>query len=141
MNSKVPRGIRNNNPLNIRVGNRWLGEVEKPTDTKFEQFEDMKWGVRAAFIILKNYIRRYKLDTIPDIVSRWAPKNENDTSNYVKRVVELSGFSSTYRFDWSKKQDMIALFQAMCKVENGVGIDVSDIERGYYLALGGNHKL
>ena len=101
----------------------------------------MKWGVRAAFIILKNYIRRYKLDTIPAIVSRWAPNNENDTSNYVKRVVELSGFSSTYRFDWLNINDMTALFQAMCMVENGVGIDVLDIKKGYYLALGGDHRL
>lgn len=141
MNSKVPRGIRNNNPLNIRVGNRWSGELEHPTDKDFEQFYAMKWGVRAAFIILKNYIRRYKLETIPEIVSRWAPKNENDTSNYVKRVVELSGFSSTYRFDWLNINDMIALFQAMCKVENGVEIDVSIIKEGYYLALGGDHRL
>lgn len=141
MNCKEPRGIRNNNPLNIRIGNRWQGEVSTPTDTQFEQFEDMKWGVRAAFIILKNYIRRYKLYTIPDIISRWAPNNENNTSNYVKRVLEISGYSSRHRFDWQNINEMTALFQAMCKVENGVGIDVSIIKEGYYLALGINGKL
>lgn len=141
MNSKKPRGIRNNNPLNIRIGNRWQGEVSTPTDTQFEQFESMKWGVRAAFLILKNYIRRYKLYTIPDIISRWAPNNENDTSNYIKRVLEISGYSSQHRFDWQNINEMTALFQAMCKVENGVGIDVSVIKEGYYLALGINNKM
>lgn len=141
MNCKVPRGIRNNNPLNIRIGNRWKGEVSTPTDTQFEQFESMEWGVRAAFLILKNYIRRYKLYTIPDIISRWAPNNENDTSNYIKRVLEISGYSSQHRFDWQNINEMTALFQAMCKVENGVGIDVSVIKEGYYLALGINDKM
>lgn len=101
----------------------------------------MKWGVRAAFIILKNYIRRYKLYTVHDIVSRWAPNNENDTSNYVKKVLEISGFSSRHQFDWLNINEMTDLFQAMCKVENGVGIDVSVIKEGYFLALGGDHRL
>ena len=53
---RIPRGIRNNNPLNLRVGNNWKGEVSQPTDHTFEQFTEMKWGVRAAFIVLRNYI-------------------------------------------------------------------------------------
>mgnify|MGYP007032335315 CR=1 FL=1 len=38
----LPRGIRNNNPLNIRIGNVWLGEVQSPDDPEFEQFVSMK---------------------------------------------------------------------------------------------------
>lgn len=56
----IPRGIRNNNPLNIKIGNNWLGEVTDPTDPIFEQFVSMKYGLRAAFIILRRYIRVYK---------------------------------------------------------------------------------
>jgi hypothetical protein len=33
-----PRGIRNNNPLNIRIGNDWQGERKPNTDGAFEQF-------------------------------------------------------------------------------------------------------
>ena len=33
---KVPRGIRNNNPLNIRKGNNWQGERHPQTDPAFE---------------------------------------------------------------------------------------------------------
>lgn len=61
--------------------------------------------------------------------------------HYAKRVSEISGFSSRHRFDWLNINEMTALFQAMCKVENGVGIDVSVIKEGYYLAFGGDPKL
>ena len=61
---RIPRGIRNNNPLNLRVGNNWKGEVSQPTDHTFEQFTEMKWGVRAAFIVLRNYIKRHKCNTV-----------------------------------------------------------------------------
>ena len=74
MNKKpIPRGIRNNNPLNIRIGNVWLGEVPNPTDHEFEQLVSMFYGLRAGFILLRRYIRRYHLTTVPDIISRWAP--------------------------------------------------------------------
>lgn len=136
MNSQKPRGIRNNNPLNIRIGNNWLGEVVYPTDSVFEQFSDMKWGVRAAFIILWNYMNRYNLRTIPEIVTRWAPKSENDTLNYIKQVSKLSGYDTSYRFEWTNRGEMCSLFQAMCVVENGVQIKWADIEEGYNLAGG-----
>ena len=67
----LPRGIRNNNPLNIRIGNKWVGEVKSPTDPSFEQFSCMPYGLRAAFIILRRYIEVYKLNTISKIVSRY----------------------------------------------------------------------
>lgn len=134
MSSKKPRGIRNNNPLNIRIGNSWQGEVQYPTDASFEQFVEMKWGVRAAFIILRRYMKRYGLRTIPAIVSRWAPRNENDTLNYIKRVSELSGYDTTYVFTWENRDEMRDLFKAMCIVENGEPIDNKVIEKGYDLA-------
>ena len=67
------RGVRNNNPLNIRIGNAWLGEVKNPTDKEFEQFESLLYGLRAAFVLIRRYIRRYGLCTIRQIVTRWAP--------------------------------------------------------------------
>ena len=136
MNSKKPRGIRNNNPLNIRIGKNWMGEVAYPTDTVFEQFSEMRWGVRAAFIILRNYMNRYYLKTIPEIVNRWAPKSENDTLNYIKLVSKNSGFDTSHRFDWYNQKEMFALFQAMCIAENGVPITTQEIAEGYNLALG-----
>ena len=59
MEKKLPRGIRNNNPLNIRKGNNWKGEVSSSTDGEFEQFVSMQMGIRAGFKILKNYMTGY----------------------------------------------------------------------------------
>ena len=84
---RIPRGIRNNNPLNLRVGNNWKGEVSQPTDHTFEQFTEMKWGVRAAFIVLRNYIKRHKLNTVRKIISRWAPANENNKQSETANVI------------------------------------------------------
>lgn len=129
--NKIPRGIRNNNPLNIRVGNNWQGEVSQPTDHTFEQFKEMKYGVRAAFIILRNYINRHKLNTIPKVINRWAPSNENNTLAYIKAVEKYSliDINETLRFE--NKCQMINLFRAMCIVENGREIDIQDVILGY----------
>lgn len=131
---KLPRGIRNNNPLNIRIGNTWVGEVTSPTDHEFEQFVEMKYGVRAAFIILRNYIKRHKQDTISKIIARWAPANENNTAKYIKTVSERSMIPTKERLSFENMPQMVKLFQAMCYVENGREIDEEAIIAGYELA-------
>ena len=77
------RGIRNCNPLNIRIGNNWKGERPTNSDGVFEQFTDMRYGLRAAFILIRRYITKYKLCTIRAIISRWAPETENLTMAYI----------------------------------------------------------
>ena len=48
-----PRGIRNCNPLNIiRSKSKWLGMRREQTDKKFVQFKEMKYGWRAALVLL-----------------------------------------------------------------------------------------
>lgn len=130
---KLPRGIRNNNPLNIRIGNSWLGEVSKPTDKQFEQFKTMYWGVRAAFIILRNYIIRYKLNTVEKIIRRWAPSNENNTSSYIKTVCSYANLGRKEELNFDNYTQMQALFMGMCYAENGLVIDVEDVYKGYDL--------
>ena len=49
----LPRGIRNNNPLNIRRGkDQWQGLRAQQTDASFCQFESLEYGWRAAFYLL-----------------------------------------------------------------------------------------
>lgn len=129
-----PRGIRNNNPLNIRIGNAWLGEVPIPTDNEFEQFTDMRWGLRAGFMILKRYINRYHLNSIRLIVSRWAPSSENNTDAYIKRVSTLTGFDADETINFDSKKQMCALVEAMCQVECGCRVGIRAISDGYELA-------
>ena len=82
--SKETRGVRNNNPLNIRrnPANQWQGLRPVQADKLFCQFKAMKWGLRAAIKLLDNYIRR-GAQTPRQIISRWAPPSENDTASYV----------------------------------------------------------
>lgn len=90
---KKPRGIRNNNPGNIRHGDNWQGMKEVQTDSAFIQFESPKWGVRAMYRILMNYRKRHGLMTIPQIINRWAPPNENDTDAYIKSAAAKVGIA------------------------------------------------
>ena len=86
----LPRGIRNNNPLNIRLNpdNRWQGRVPPKlnSDNAFEQFQDPIMGLRAAAVLLIAHYDRKHLDTIRKLVGVWAPPNENDTETYARCV-------------------------------------------------------
>ena len=130
---RIPRGIRNNNPLNLRVGNNWKGEVSQPTDHTFEQFTEMKWGVRAAFIVLRNYIVRHKQNTVRKIISRWAPQNENNTQAYIATVCQRANLKPDEVITFDAADTMIKLFQAMCYVENGREISLDDVVEGLFL--------
>lgn len=131
----IPRGIRNNNPLNIRVGNNWKGEVANPTDKQFEQFSTMVDGCRAGFKLLMKYIQKYKLNTVELIINRWAPPSENNTKKYIEMVCENSGLRKNQIIDIRNANMMIKLFQAMVIVENGRRISEIDISMGYAYAM------
>lgn len=133
-NSKIPRGIRNNNPLNIRIGNTWLGEVKNPTDNEFEQFVHICYGLRAGFILLKRYINRYKLNTIEKIISRWAPHNENNTRSYINQVARGMNIDPDTPLLYEDKNRMCALVYEMVYVENGQHIQMSEIVTAYRIA-------
>lgn len=130
----IPRGIRNNNPLNIRIGNTWLGERNNPTDPAFEEFVSIEYGLRAAFCILRRYIRRYHKDTVPAIVSTWAPASENNTQRYIDIVCRRSGISPTQQIRFEDETTMCKLAEAMAFVECGQPIDGKKIEKGYSMA-------
>lgn len=131
--STTPRGIRNNNPLNIRIGNTWLGETAENTDKQFEQFVHIKYGLRAGFVLLRRYIKHYKLNTVNEIISRWAPMNENNTASYINRVCVLTGFEKNTPLKF-EQDTMMKLVAAMCKVENGVDVDLKYILQGWELS-------
>lgn len=127
----VPRGIRNNNPLNIRIGNTWLGEVPNPTDSEFEQFVSITYGLRAAFIILRRYIRRYKRDTIRKIIHAWAPSSENDTRTYIAVVSQRTGIDPDQPLLFEDTDALCRLVRAMAFVECGRDIPLDPIIEAY----------
>ena len=129
-----PRGIRNNNPLNIRIGSTWVGEVEKNTDGVFEQYQSMEFGIRAAFKLIKTYIRKYRRNSIRLIIQSWAPSNENNTQLYIDKVASISGINPDVILCFEDKKRMIDIVNAMIIVENGLDVHLDTIEMGYQLA-------
>ena len=138
MDKKLPRGIRNNNPLNIRKGNNWKGEVCSSTDGGFEQFVSMQWGIRAGFKILKNYMTGYggrvkALTNVHDIIHRWAPPNENNCKAYIDSVCRFSGLHEYERLQFTDRTKMLALVDGMIRVECGQPVSLDIIASAYDL--------
>lgn len=133
-----PRGIRNNNPLNIRKGNNWKGERPNQTDKAFEEFQTMEYGIRAGFKLLKNYITGYggkvaPFDTIEKIVKRWAPPTENATRNYIDFVSKDTGINAKTRISFKDRPTMVAIVDAMIFVECGQRVSRDVIQSAYDL--------
>lgn len=114
------RGIRNNNPGNIRKSaEKWQGLAADQTDAAFFRFVSMEYGVRAMVKILRNYSTRYGLNTVAGIINRWAPPVENNTSAYVAQVARAVGVSAGERIDLDDANTMFELVRAIIAHENG----------------------
>lgn len=131
--NELPRGLRNNNPGNIRRNNDvFQGEVNPSRDREFKQFKSMAYGYRAVFKILMNYQRIYKLTTIRKMIGRWAPENENNTVAYVSLVSSYSGIGPDDPISFDREQ-MIRIVAGMSKVENGREAEMTDVIAGWNL--------
>lgn len=134
------RGIRNNNPGNIRRAKSavpWMGLSVDQHDKEFLQFIDAKYGIRAMYKILLTYRKLHMLDTIEGIISRWAPPNENDTEAYVKSVCEDTGFTRDEELNIFDRKVAIKLLRAIIRHENSNEMPYSDeiLNKAMELAL------
>ena len=133
----TPRGIRNNNPLNIRRSrDKWKGLKAEQTDAAFCQFETMEYGWRAAFWLLtRTYYHKYRLFTIRSIIQKWAPPHENNTQAYIDNVSRLTGIPPDEPIgipsDQPARWMMVAT--AMAIQENGTTLDYFAMLRGWTL--------
>lgn len=126
----APRGIRNNNPGNIRWGDNWQGLIpaHQRTDPAFCQFSEARYGIRAIACVLLNYrvktgmpgIGDKGIDTMREIVSRRAPPNENDTEAYITSVAQAVDVHPDQHIDLTKAAVMRPLVAAIIRHENGV---------------------
>lgn len=133
--NELPRGLRNNNPGNIRNSDAidWKGEVSLKKDNDFEEFEDIEHGYRAMFILVRNYILKHGLNTIRGIISRYAPNHENHTENYIDIVSDRSGIGADDVISADNREIMIRIIAAMSYVENGRDAVMSDVIAGWNL--------
>ncbi len=135
----IPLGIRQNNPGNIeRNGIKWQGLVDAPG--RFCTFETMEHGVRAAVCVLVSYYRKHKILTLRQAISRWAPKNENDTALYVANVAKWSGLPADWPIKLDAAETLVKLLPAMFRMENGQNngkpwVDADTIAKGVAMAV------
>lgn len=111
-----PRGIRNNNPLNIRHNaNKYQGEMAG-SDKSFKTFASMPYGYRAAFVTLATYLLRGR-NTIEKIINRWAPPSENNTEKYIKNVEKYSEIPRNKELTCTDGTDYIRIVAAMSFID------------------------
>lgn len=130
------RGIRNNNPGNIKAGINWQGMVGD--DGTFTIFADDTWGLRAMAVDLTNKINRDGLNTITQIITAYAPPSENDTASYISAVAGDSGFGADDTLV-ADTPTLSALIRAIVNHEEGDGpsqqfISDADIATGIQMA-------
>ena len=149
----MKRGIRNNNPLNIRhSADQWEGMRAEQTDPAFVQFETMAYGYRAAWKTLESYSKYFhdlpKAFNVRNIIMRWAPPTENDTDNYIRTVLSLTGLGGNENLTQPSRatgyERLELLVRAMTTMECGIPykeVDVEAIREGFDLAFPGKRKV
>jgi hypothetical protein len=132
---RISRGIRNNNPGNIRIGINWLGRVIPGKDVSFVEFKTMPFGVRALYIDLINK-HKSGLNTIQKVIYKYAPPSENLTDAYVSAVAQSMGIPANQVFSPTAK-NFTAFVKAIVKHENGKDASLvsgNDYAAGFALA-------
>ncbi|EMB5520823.1 hypothetical protein U7Q95_003403 [Escherichia coli] len=113
------RGIRNNNPGNLEYSktNPWVGQTGD--DGRFAKFETPEHGIRALGRNLLSY-QRQGIDTVSDIINRWAPPaDNNNTDAYIQAVCAQLGVAPDQQLDASNPDTLKALCAAIIHHENG----------------------
>ena len=113
-------GRRNKNPLNVRYNakNDWFGRDRKEgTPDGFETFISNAHGVRAADKVLENY-SEYGINSVREVINRFAPPNENDTDGYVDFVAKELGIGADDRINLRNPETRTELLKAMVQMES-----------------------
>lgn len=116
---KQSLGIRNNNPLNIRYSKNIHWKGQNGVKKGFCTFESMKYGYRAALLLLCNYYNK-GYDTIRKIINRWAPASENNTSAYIKYVSFACSVEPDVRISDFYTLTQIALVMSIYECGTGI---------------------
>lgn len=117
-NATQPRGIRNNNALNIEDGPFAKSQPGYAgSDGRFAKFQTPEHGVSAANALLDTYDSKHGLNTVAGIVNRWAPPTDgNNTMAYASDVAGKLGIDPNAPVPPAMRPQLIA---AMAQHENG----------------------
>lgn len=118
----APRGIRNNNPGNLeKDSNRWQGlaPIKQQTDPAFWIFTKPMWGIRAIGVNFLSYQRRDGLKTLRQMISKWAPPEDNDTEAYIADVAKRTGIDPAAPVVLKNNDQLRGIVLAIIWHENG----------------------
>lgn len=121
----VPLGIRNNNPGNIQAAaGTWAGQTA--TDPNgYAVFSTPEAGIRAAAVNIKNQQDLHGLQTVQDIMTKYAPPTDatgkpiNDTPAYIADVSQKLGVAPTDKVNLHDPNVLAAFTGAVLHHENG----------------------
>ena len=136
MNTPAPRSVRNFNPGNLeRSSIEWLGLAEQRGEQRFCVFREARWGFRAlALDLFTSWTKGRK--TVRDIVTRFAPPDENDTKAYVDAVAAALKVSPDEALHLDDDTQLSALTRAIAVHEaGGWFFSDEDLEEGVQMAL------
>lgn len=124
------RGMRNNNPGNLRGPTPWNGRVgTDPED--FAIFSTMELGVRALRVDLTAKLNR-GLDTVRKIIMVYAPPSDNNpTAAYIRKVAEWMNVNPDQRLT---PADLPGLVDGIIRFEQGGPLQAAVIKAGLALA-------
>lgn len=113
---------RFNNPANLRYAAGY--ETANTRSGKFAVFPSLGEGVLAAAKQLQIYGTK-GINNIHDIISKWAPSNENNTKAYIGHVVNATGRSEFEKLNLNDTRTLAKLITAM-SVKEGAGSRLSE---------------
>lgn len=159
---------KNFNPLNLRPlpgGEKWQGQVgidRNPVTGAFCVFKDNTYGVRAAVVNMRSYVKFAGVKTLRDVIYRWAPPppgeeivgqagsavngvDMNHTAAYLQSVCRETGLPADFDMTaivapepsayWRGK--LAGIVRAMNRVEAGKStITIEEARTGVDMALG-----
>lgn len=132
---QLPRGYRNNNPGNIKYSykNDWLGKVPYiyNTDKEFEQFSELRYGVRAMIILIKKKIA--SKGNLSAVINDYAREPQDKVSKYIDFVTKQTGWEANKLLTTDRKT-LFLLVSAMIGFENGGKdwvLSKDDFDSGY----------
>jgi len=128
------RGVRNKNPGNIKIvpGKRWAGQVG--TDGQFAVFRSHEYGLRAIGKNIRDQEDMYGRDTIREIITSWAPKEDrNDTNAYIAHVSRYLGSHPDKELDLKDERTVIGLMAAIAKRDSGATYPRQTLEKAYQM--------
>lgn len=139
----LPRGIRNNNALNIKRGAPWNGLArldQIPEELKNEKifciFVRPEFGIRAAVRTMRTYKVKHGINTVNGLIRRWSA---TDQESYIRTVVaegdahawiaiglSQSKFTRNSKIDLTDYDTLEWLLPVMIQVETGRGSYYTD---------------